>query len=108
MHFSNRKEIEYFISLWSWNRFWVALYWSMNMMESGFNVASKNNIKHVYITAWSHDGSEISMASVEAALAFFSELVHAKNAQNSRSDIMQRVDESFKVLFRRPACSRTC
>jgi len=91
------------ISLWSWNRFWVALYWSMNMMESGFNVASKNNVKHVYITAWSHDGSEISMASVEAALAFFSELVHAKNAQNSRSDIMQRVDESFKVLFRRPA-----
>jgi hypothetical protein len=43
------------------------------------------------------------MASVEAALAFFSEHVHAKNAQNSRSDIMQRVDESFKVLFRRPA-----
>ena len=73
------------------------------MMESGFTAALNNNIKHVYITAWSHDGSEISMASVEAALAFFSELVHTKNEQSSRSDVMQRVDESFKVLFRRPA-----
>tara|TARA_B100000519_G_scaffold203290_1_gene225363 strand:- start:5736 stop:8120 length:2385 start_codon:yes stop_codon:yes gene_type:complete len=91
------------LSLWSWNRFWVALYWSVNMMESGFTAALKNNIKHVYITAWSHDGSEILMASIEAALAFFSELVHTKNEQSSRSDVMQRVDESFKVLFRRPA-----
>ena len=91
------------LSLWSWNRFWVALFWSMNMMESGLNVASKNNIQHVYITAWSHDGSELSLASVEAALAFFSELVNAKSGQNSRSDVMQRVDESYKVLFRRPA-----
>lgn len=91
------------LSLWTWNRFWVALHWSMNMMESGVESARKNGLKFIYVTAWSHDGSEVSLVSIEAALAFFSELVHAKKEESSRNEILQKLDESFKVFFRRPA-----
>ena len=55
---SGQRNVMMSMGLWTWNRFWAALYWAMATLEAGVAAAHEGGVDSVYVTAWADDGAE--------------------------------------------------
>jgi hypothetical protein len=87
------------LGLWTWNRFWAALHWTMSTLYAGVDAASSKGVQSVVVEARVNDGNQLDFISAEAGIAYFAELVRLQQSK-SKLMILQQVEESFSSIFR--------
>jgi len=65
--------------VWTWNRFWSALPWSMTCTDACMRACKTKGLKEVFVTTWGDDGTECDLFSALPGIQYFAE--HAYSEQ---------------------------
>ena len=59
--------------VWSWNRFWAALPWSLASTEACVKACKVKQLRQIFVTMWGDDGMECDLHSTLPGIQYFAE-----------------------------------